>query len=81
MTAAQLAELDVAMSNSDDGRAWVDGLTVTGLGGTLKHRLLGTPGQGRFRGKTGTLDDVRPSSDTSPTPPTPTSPAIASTWR
>jgi D-alanyl-D-alanine carboxypeptidase/D-alanyl-D-alanine-endopeptidase (penicillin-binding protein 4) len=39
-------------------RALVDGNAVAGERGTLRDRFLGTPVQGRFRGKTGSLGGV-----------------------
>lgn len=58
LTAAFLADLDVAMSGSPAGDTWRSLMAVSGREGTLRHRLRGTPGDGRLLGKTGTLDDV-----------------------
>jgi D-alanyl-D-alanine carboxypeptidase/D-alanyl-D-alanine-endopeptidase (penicillin-binding protein 4) len=59
VTAGQLADLDTAMMASSHAATWEPSLAVAGETGTLKRRLLGTPGAGRFVGKTGTLDDVK----------------------
>lgn len=59
LTAAQLADLDVAMMAGPHADAWQASLAVAGQTGTLRARLRGTPGDGRFVGKTGTLDDVK----------------------
>ena len=58
LTAAFLAELDAAMAASPAGEVWSSLMAVSGRQGTLRHRLRGTPGEGRLLGKTGTLDDV-----------------------
>lgn len=58
LTAAFLAELDVAMAASSMGDVWTSLMAISGREGTLRHRLRGTAGEGRFFGKTGTLDDV-----------------------
>lgn len=59
VTAGQLADLDVAMMAGPHATAWRDSLAVAGQTGTLRARLRGTPADGRFVGKTGTLDDVK----------------------
>ena len=59
VSAAQLADLDAAMMNSQHADVWHDSLAVAATNGTLSRRLVGTPGAGRFFGKTGTLDDVK----------------------
>lgn len=59
LTAQQLARLDVAMASSRHAAAWADAMAVAGREGTLRRRLLGTLAEGRFRGKSGTLDDVK----------------------
>lgn len=59
VTAAQLADLDVAMMRGDAADVWQDGLARVGHEGTLRHRLVGTAGQGRVYGKSGTLEDVK----------------------
>lgn len=59
VSAAQLADLDVAMMAGPHAGVWEDSMAVAGQTGTLRRRLVGTPGDGRFVGKTGTLDDVK----------------------
>lgn len=59
ISAAQLADLDAAMMNSQYADVWHDSQAVAATSGTLSRRLVGTPGAGRFFGKTGTLDDVK----------------------
>lgn len=59
VTAAALADLDAAMARSPHADAWSGLMAVTGESGTLRRRLAGTHGHGRFYGKTGTLDDVK----------------------
>jgi D-alanyl-D-alanine carboxypeptidase/D-alanyl-D-alanine-endopeptidase (penicillin-binding protein 4) len=59
VTAAALADLDAAMARSPHAEVWAGLMAVSGESGTLKRRLAGTHGHGRFYGKTGTLDDVK----------------------
>lgn len=59
ISAGQLADLDTAMMNGEHAGVWQDSLAVAATSGTLQRRLVGTPGAGRFFGKTGTLDDVK----------------------
>ena len=59
ITPAQLTEVDAAMTRSPLGLTWLDLMAIAGHSGTLRNRLVGTPAEGRVRGKTGTLDDVR----------------------
>lgn len=59
VSAAQLADLDVAMMHGDAADVWQDSLARAGHEGTLRNRLVGTAGQGRVYGKSGTLDDVK----------------------
>lgn len=58
VTAAFLADLDAVMAASVHAELWDDLMAVAGVEGTLRGRLRGTIGEGRFLGKTGTLDDV-----------------------
>ncbi len=41
------------------GDAWSDWLSTAGVDGTFENRLVGTEADGRFHGKSGTLDDVK----------------------
>lgn len=59
LSAAQLADLDVAMMAGQYADVWQESQAVTGREGTLRNRLRGTAGEGRFWGKTGTLDDAK----------------------
>lgn len=59
VTAGALADLDAVMAKSPHADVWAELMAVTGESGTLRRRLVGTHGQGRFYGKTGTLDDVK----------------------
>lgn len=58
VTVRMLVELDRAMLASRHGTTWNSLMAVMGESGTLQRRLRGTPAQGRFLGKTGTLRDV-----------------------
>ncbi|MBW3659373.1 MAG: D-alanyl-D-alanine carboxypeptidase/D-alanyl-D-alanine-endopeptidase [Actinobacteria bacterium] len=59
LTAGFLADLDAAMGSSPWADVWWDSLAAVGREGTLRNRLRGTIAEGRFLGKTGTLDDVK----------------------
>ncbi|MFT5222522.1 MAG: D-alanyl-D-alanine carboxypeptidase/D-alanyl-D-alanine-endopeptidase (penicillin-binding protein 4) [Glaciecola sp.] len=59
LSARLLAELDQRMASSPDGELWASLHAVAGEDGTLRRRLRDTIADGRFRGKTGTLNDVR----------------------
>ncbi|MBW3618962.1 MAG: D-alanyl-D-alanine carboxypeptidase/D-alanyl-D-alanine-endopeptidase [Actinobacteria bacterium] len=59
LTAAFLADLDAAMGSSPHAAVWQESLAAVGQEGTLRNRLRGTIAEGRFLGKTGTLDDVK----------------------
>ena len=58
VTGRLLIDLDRAMQATRHRARWMDLMAVTGERGTLSERLVGTPGSGRFYGKTGTLNDV-----------------------
>ena len=58
MSATTLASIDQVMRAGEFGDAWRDALAVAGEEGTLRRRLRGTVADGRFLGKSGTLDDV-----------------------
>lgn len=58
-TAGLLARIDLVMANSTAADVWQEVMAVAGESGTLRRRLRGTLAAGTFRGKTGTLDDVR----------------------
>jgi serine-type D-Ala-D-Ala carboxypeptidase/endopeptidase (penicillin-binding protein 4) len=58
VTARLLVDLDRAMLSSRHAEAWISIMAVMGENGTLERRLAGTPAQGYFYGKTGTLRDV-----------------------
>jgi serine-type D-Ala-D-Ala carboxypeptidase/endopeptidase (penicillin-binding protein 4) len=57
-TTRLLVDLDRAMRGSRHAATWGSLMAVTGRSGTLQTRLRGTVADGRFAGKTGTLQDV-----------------------
>jgi hypothetical protein len=59
VSASVLAEVQAAMATAEHAAIWADLQAVAGERGTLRTWLGGTPAVGRFRGKTGTLDDVK----------------------
>lgn len=59
LSAGFLARLDLEMSRSELANEWERLMAVSGEPGTLRRRLVGTVAEGRVRGKTGTLRDVR----------------------
>jgi D-alanyl-D-alanine carboxypeptidase/D-alanyl-D-alanine-endopeptidase (penicillin-binding protein 4) len=58
ITARQLAGVLAAGWRSPFMPEFVSSLAITGLDGTLRRRLAGTPAEGRMHLKTGTLDHV-----------------------
>ena len=58
VSAATLANLDQVLRAGRLGAVWRDALAVAGEEGTLRRRLRGTVAEGRFLGKSGTLNDV-----------------------
>lgn len=58
VSASHLAAVAWRQRNGPDADAWRRALAVAGEEGTLRRRLRGTVAEGRFLGKTGTLDDV-----------------------
>jgi serine-type D-Ala-D-Ala carboxypeptidase/endopeptidase (penicillin-binding protein 4) len=55
---AALVQLLQSMAQAPEASVFRNSLTVAGINGTLKSRLLGTPAQGQLQGKTGTLTDA-----------------------
>lgn len=58
VSAHHLAQTDQLMRSGPLGAQWRDAQAEAGSEGTLRGRLVGTVAEGRFTGKTGTLDDV-----------------------
>ena len=58
LSAATLTSIDQVLRAGELGAVWRDALAVAGEEGTLRRRLRGTVAEGRFLGKSGTLDDV-----------------------
>lgn len=59
LSAGSLAGLVHTMSAPPGGARWQHLQAVTGLEGTLRRWLAGTVAEGRFAGKSGSLEDVR----------------------
>ncbi|MFY8149677.1 MAG: D-alanyl-D-alanine carboxypeptidase/D-alanyl-D-alanine endopeptidase [Prochlorococcaceae cyanobacterium] len=59
LTSRLLAALLLRMDQHPYGRQYVASMAVAGQRGTLRNLYIGTPLQGRFRGKTGTISGVR----------------------
>lgn len=59
VSSSVLAEVQAVMAASEHVAIWADIQAIAGERGTLRTWLGGTPAVGRFRGKTGTLDDVK----------------------
>lgn len=54
-----LTRLDLAISHSGTAQLWAGWQAMAGRSGTLRKRLIGTLAEDAFRGKTGSLEDVR----------------------
>ncbi|MEB3263923.1 MAG: D-alanyl-D-alanine carboxypeptidase/D-alanyl-D-alanine-endopeptidase [Synechococcus sp.] len=59
LTSRLLAALLLRMDQHPYGRQYQASMAVAGQRGTLRNLYIGTPLQGRFRGKTGTISGVR----------------------
>ena len=59
LTSRFLAALLLRMDHHPFGRDYLASMAIAGERGTLRHLFIGTPLQGRFRGKTGTISGVR----------------------
>jgi D-alanyl-D-alanine carboxypeptidase/D-alanyl-D-alanine-endopeptidase (penicillin-binding protein 4) len=58
VTARSLVDLLVAMNRHPHAKAFRDSLPISGVDGTLRRRMVGTPAQGRIFAKTGSLRHV-----------------------
>ncbi|MFM8526138.1 MAG: D-alanyl-D-alanine carboxypeptidase/D-alanyl-D-alanine-endopeptidase [Cyanobacteriota bacterium] len=59
VTSRFLAALLLRMDHHPYGRDYLASMAIAGERGTLRHLFVGTPLQGHFRGKTGTITGVR----------------------
>jgi D-alanyl-D-alanine carboxypeptidase/D-alanyl-D-alanine-endopeptidase (penicillin-binding protein 4) len=59
LTSRFLAALLLRMDQHPNGRAYLASMAVAGQRGTLRNLYVGTPLQGKFYGKTGTITGVR----------------------
>lgn len=59
LTSRLLAALLLRMDQHPYGRHYLASMAVAGQRGTLRNLYAGTPAQGRFFGKTGTIRGVR----------------------
>lgn len=59
LTSRFLAALLLRMDQHPYGRSYLASMAIAGQRGTLRHLFVGSPLQGRFYGKTGTLSGVR----------------------
>ena len=58
LSSSDLTKLLIYMSAHKENKSYINSLAVAGKSGTLEHRFKGTPWEGTFHGKTGTLNKV-----------------------
>ena len=55
----QIVHILKGMRKSENWLIWKDMFPIAGVDGTLKYRMIETPGEGNVKAKTGTMSNVR----------------------
>ena len=55
----QIIQILKKMKSDENWSLWKDLFPIAGVDGTMQYRMIGTPGEGNVRAKTGTMSNVR----------------------